>query len=310
MVSQVEANAIGLELGEQVLVSVTDFQANSPRSAQPVLGMSQIGGCREFIRAFIAKDERGLQEELKWAAYLGTAVGDHIETILGDMGFTTQKETFLTLPKSGIKVRGHMDIRGKNAVGDLKTKDGLAAVRHDGPSFKEKAQISGYLIAELQAGRVDEDATGTLIYLDRSGKTPEVFTWTTTVAQAYLILEAVEERLADVQKALASGYSQGYLRDEPESWCWAVKCPFYMACWNGYTPTEKVTHERELDAVRRYTQARDEEVNAKERKEQAREDLRGVEGITPDGTIVRWTLSARDNGTSERLDVRVATGDK
>lgn len=303
--NELEANAIGATLGQAVLSAVRDFQVNSPRSQQRTLGMSQMGGCREFIRATLAEDPRDDDVPIKWPAFVGTAVGDYIEKIMGEQGYAAQEDAVLSLDGLGIKVRGHLDFRGKNAVADLKTKDGLADVRREGPSFKEKAQISGYIIAKLQEGVLDEDGIGTLIYLDRSGKDPSVFTWTTTVPQARLILAAVEERLRDVVKALETGTTQSYLRDEPESWCWAVGCPFYRACWNGYTPTGEVKHQRELDAVRRLVQARDDEKAAKSRREQAREDLRGVEGVTPDGTIVRWTISSTESGgTSDRLDVR------
>lgn len=309
MTTDIEARAQGMEFGEMVMAGITDWQQNAPRTRQStdrVLGMSEMGGCREYIRATIAGDPKTDSGRVKWAAFLGTATGDFIENILKGMGFDTQEDVSVTLERTGVTVKGHLDLRGKNMVGDLKSKNGIEEVKRDGPSFKNKAQIAGYLMGLVQEGKIDEDGTGHLIYFDRSGGTNEIYTWSCTVEMARKILDAVEDRLVDVQNALASGLTQSYLRDEPESWCYAVDCPFYKACWDGYTPTGKIEHPRQLDAVQRLVAARAEEKAQKELREGARRDLAGVEGVTPDGTTVRWIITETPSGGySERLDVRV-----
>jgi len=315
MTSAIEANQKGFDLRDRVVEAVRLARANSERTQQSkerVLGMSDLGGCREFIRASIAGEPKDAVDGIKWAAEVGTAVGDYVERILGETGeFDVQETVVLTLPKTGIKVTGHLDeIDALNdLVADNKTVDGLADVTREGPSFKNKVQCAGYLVAGVQAGRLTEQGTAHLLYFDRSGKSSEPYVWSTNYEGALLILDAVEDRLLDVQHALATGGREGrdgrLMTDEPESWCWAIKCPFYSKCWDGYTPTGKVEHPRQLEAVRRFVQARADEKDAKERRELARKDLVGVEGITPDSTIIRWTLSqAREGQMSERLDVR------
>lgn len=294
-----------------ILDAVADWQENAPRTRQStarVLGMSELGGCREYIRASIAGEPKG-KSGLKWAAYVGTAVGDFTEGIMEGYGAKTQEDVVLTLPLTGIKVSGHTDIRLPNRVVDLKTKDKLDDVRREGPPFKNKVQIAGYLLANLESGLVDEDATGHLVYLDRSGVQAEAYVWSTTVDQARLILETAEERLLDVQHALATATRNGrdghLMTDEPESWCFHVQCPFYQACWAGHRPTGTVEHPRELDAVRRMLEAKADEKNALSRRAQAKEDLRGVEGVTPDGTMVKWTITTNPSGGfTEKLEVR------
>jgi hypothetical protein len=307
--TQAEAVKRGLKVGENILEAIADYQTNAPRTQQStarILGMSEMAGCREYIRATIAGDPKKYNDPLKWAAFVGTAVGEQVEMILEGYGYQTQQDVQVVLPRTGITVKGHLDARRPGVTIDLKTRDGLAEVRREGPPFKEKAQISGYLVGDVQAGVHDKDAVGVLVYLDRSGKTPETFTWSVTYEQALEILDAVEDRLIEVQHALAGGVSQGYLRDEPESYCYAIGCPFYNACWDGYTPTDKIEHPREIEAVTKFVEARDQQKDAGERREQYREDLRGVEGVTPDGTIVRWTVSHTESGgLTERLDVRV-----
>lgn len=318
MVTQVEADAKGNALGQRIVQAIIDARNNSARTKQAtarVLGMSDLGGCREYIRATIAGEPKGPQQQIKWAAEVGTAVGDHVESILQEHGFDTQETVVLTLPRTGIKVTGHLDEVDvdHDLIADNKTVDGLADVMRDGPSFKNKVQISGYLVAAVQARRLTEEATGHLVYYDRSGKEPEPFVWSTTYQNALMILDAAEERLFDVQHALSTGSREGrdgrLMTDEPESWCWAVQCPFYAKCWAGYTPTGEIKHPRQLDDVRKFLRARKDQTDAVRRRDLAREALRGVEGIVAEGphkgTVVRWTVSTTETGrVADRLEVR------
>lgn len=286
--------------------------ARSQQSSQRVLGMSDLGGCREFIRATLAGDPKKDWDTVKWGAEWGTAIGDHVETILQQEGWETQGTVSLTLPRTGIVVTGHLDEidTEKDEIADNKTVDGTADVRRDGPSDKNMVQISGYLVAAVQAKKLTEEAVGHLIYFDRAGKEPP-YTWTVNYSMALVILDWVEERLLDVSHALERGSRedrQGRLMtDEPESWCSAIGCPFYDACYAGYTPTGRIEHPRQLEAVARFIAARDDEKDAMARRRSVRSDLQGVEGIVEHGpykgTIVRWTLS--DGGRSDRLDVRL-----
>jgi len=312
-VDREQANKIGFAIGEMILDALTDWQVNAPRSLQSkarVLGMSEMGGCREYIRASIAGEPKQVQTTIKFPAFIGTALGDIIESIIGQHDeAVTQEDAQVTLPITGITVRGHLDIRLPNRIIDLKTKDKLNDVRREGPSFKERAQISGYLIGKHQEGLVDDEATGHLVYLDRSGNQAETFVWTVTVPEAREILEQVEDRLLDVQHALATGSREGrdgrLMTDEPESWCYHVQCPFYQACWAGHQPTGVIEHPRELETLRRLLQAKADKKDAEAREAEARRQLEGVEGRAPDGTTVKWIITENPTGGyASRLDVR------
>lgn len=318
MTSLIEAQKKGAILQKRIVDAIASARENSARTQQSkarVLGMSDLGGCREFIRATIAGEPRGPVPSLKWAAEVGTAIGDHVEGILGFNGFQTQETVVLKLPRTGIEVTGHLDEKDvvDDSILDNKTVDGLADVMREGPSFKNKVQISGYLVAEVQTGGLTPEATGHLVYFDRSGKQGEPYVWSLTYEMALQILDAAEERLLDVQHALATGTRNGrdgrLMTDEPESWCRAIQCPFYAACWDGYQPTGDITHEREIDAVRRRLAALADVKDATSRSESAKQDLRGVEGVVKEGphkgTVVKWTISDMGNGRmSERLEVR------
>lgn len=300
------ADERGTELGVMVMEAIADWQTNAPRTQQStkrILGMSEMGACREYIRATIAGDIKQPGRELKWPAFVGTALGDFIENILGSYGFVTQQDVTVTLPRTGITIRGHLDARTKNAVIDLKTRNGLEAVRRDGPPFKEQAQISGYLVGCVQEGTLDKGSTGHLLYLDRSGSDDSTYVWSVDYEAALAILDKVEDRLMEVQQSIATATHA--TRDEPESWCYNVQCPFYSQCWEGYTPTTALDHPREMAAVMQFIESRDKRDEYTALAKQDREALRGVEGVMPDGTVVRWTISKYEGGVGDRLDVRV-----
>lgn len=318
MTTPLEADAKGIAVRDSIVQSIIDARTNSARSQQSkqrVLGMSDLGGCREYIRATIAGEPKAEKVRLAWPAEVGTAVGDHVEKILAADGWDTQETVTVTLPKTGVVVTGHLDEVSVDfdCIVDNKTVNGLADVIRDGPSFKNKVQISGYLLAAIQAKRLTTDGTGHLVYFDRSGADPLPYVWSTTYENALLILEAAENRLLDVQHALAQGSREardGHLMtDEPESWCYAVQCPFYAACWAGYTPTGAIEHPRQIAAVQKYVEHRANAVTENKLKDAAREDLQGVEGIVAsgplEGTVVRWTISTTQTGRpTDRLDVR------
>lgn len=311
------ASELGDMLGGLVWETIKQAQLNAPRTLQSenrTLGMSDLGACREYIRATIAGDERWPGEELKLSAYVGTATGDKIED---DMKaalahVATQRRVTLEIEVDGQKIRvtGSADLlfiepyQGMPpGVLDIKSVDGIANVVREGPSFKQKVQISGYLLASIQQGVLPADALGVLWFFDRSGKDRTYWTWTVTPAQAQQLVDTAAERLSEVSAALASGRHAP--RDEPESWCWHVQCPFYQSCWAGYQPSGAIESERELDAVRRYTEARRDQKDVVKRLDVAKTDLQNVEGVTPDGTTVTWIVAANN---SRRIDVREPKG--
>lgn len=286
--------------------------ANDQRRAEHhVLGMSALGGCREYVRASITSEVIAVTEsDLKWAAMVGTMLGDAVEAIAErDLGGLTQVRLVLDLDVGDIviQVAGTADLLFPEpppgeppAVVDLKTAAELYTVRREGPKFGYRAQIAGYLVAAVKMGLLPEDAVGELVFFDRSGKDSTTHSWRVTLEDAHRILEAASERLVAVAHAIDTG--QQAPRDEDPSWCAAVGCPFYQGCWGDGTALEKIEDERSLDAVRRYKEARDEVKAATARRDTARDDLLKVAGVTTEGTRVSWTESARGTLTISVVD--------
>jgi len=298
----------GRAVGDAIIGLLIQHENDKPRSKQKALGMSSLGGCREFIRATIAGDPRQDSEKWKLEAMVGTAVGDYFEQALeaGDEGVTAQAFIMVEF-KSGLRAGGSVDLLTKTSVIDLKTRDGLGDVRREGPPFKNKAQIFGYLQGAIQEGKLPADGVGHLVYIDRSGKDKTVYVWSLQAGTPEY--EAIEQelmnRLHDVAMAITTGSSQGYLRDEPMQWCKLVECPFRDACWAGYEPETAITHPKIIESVKKYQIARADAKDAESRKAHARQELIGSEGLTPDGTQVRWATRANDKGTvTSMLTVR------
>lgn len=300
------------QIGDDVYAALTEYQNSFARNKQTYLGMSSLGGCREYIRATIAGDAHGEPNgPLKWAAFVGTAVGDAVEKGLEQTrGAKTQHRTTVTLP-SGIEVSGSTDaVLYEKRLLDFKTVNGFDDIIKDGPSVKYRVQVSGYLWGFIQAGQLPKDSTAHLVYLDRSGKNPHPYVWSCTAEEAWGWLEHADQRLADVTQALQTGEEAGALRDEPESWCWYTGCPFYSNCWAGYQPTEQITAERHIAAMRKYDEARALAQSAKRMQDEAKRELGGFEPAEPvtgytDDYLLQWTLfESRQGVVMRRIDLR------
>lgn len=295
-----------------VMGSIERMQIAHPRTQQVRLGPSDLGGCRELIRAKITGDIHTNGEPMpgvKWAAFVGTAVGDFIEKAVGDHGGAdTQVNLTCTLP-SGIKVTGNCDILlpNRGGVADLKGKDGLDEVLREGSSLEYKIQISAYLIGAHQAGLVDDDAVGVLIYYDRSGKNKQVITDAYTIEEARGWIDVAQERLDTIADAIAKG--EHAPRDWDESRCFYWGCPMYNACWRGTQPDEAITDPVLIRAIHQYDEARELKKSAEKLIGNAKQELGAWEEEpvrgTIDGFTLDWKLRAGPQGTVNRqIDLR------
>lgn len=310
----VEVAEFGQSLGDGIHEAMVQYQNNAARTQQAtarVLGMSDLGGCREFIRATVAGEPRDSKVNLKWAAAVGTAVGDWVENAIEAMfpEAVTQETITLDLKVKDdlvVHITGHLDARiGRTAIVDIKTKNGLAEVRRQGASWENLVQVSGYLVGSHQMGIVDDDASAHLVYLDRAGSDTIPHVVSIPMERALSILEANSERLQDVATALATGRTAP--RDKPESWCFNVGCPFYKLCWTGYEPTDIIEHADELKAVEEFVEARAKVNEWTSIRLAKRAALKGIEGVTTGldkEYVVRWSVTAGERAESEKLEVR------
>lgn len=318
----------GRAVAKKLMAATAYAQQNAPRSLQSeqrVLGMSELGGCREYIRASLAGDPKTDLEKIKWPAYVGTALGDKLENDLVGLPdelirASNQGTVQVKLRRTGITVQGHYDLVVMDVLGDgvddvidFKSKDGTTDIRSTGPKFKELVQVSGYLIALVQQGVLEATAYGHLMYVDRSGREPEWFSYSVSYQEAVAYLDAAEDRIIEIAHAIDSGITQEFLRDEPESWCFNVGCPFYAGCWSGaeYNPTDPIEHPELLRAMDLYAEGRDLGVLAEEKKRTAKSILNPESAVadpeTGDapgrvrGRSEKWILNWTDKPYGDRI---------
>lgn len=288
-----------MTLSEDLLGAMVLHEAERPRNSQITLGPSDLGGCREFIRNVLAGAPQ--QESGSWptAAVVGTLLGDYMETAAEKyLDALTQQPVTTTLP-NGLVVSGTADMifPSRNQLADCKSKDGLANVIREGASLENKIQVSIYTLGLVQAGVLTEGAEAVLVYVDRSGEEQTLHEVVLSWEQILAYIDVVVDRLNDVldaQEHIDAGeveYARA-LRDKTPPFCYSerVLCPFRDLCWKGseWVPDEQITDPSTLDVIARYRQARTDESDARTRRAQLKEELRGVSGMTPDGFSVTW----------------------
>jgi hypothetical protein len=288
-----------LTLGEDLLQAMVRTENEKPRNLQITLGPSDLGGCREYIRNVLAGAPQ--QESPGWptAAVVGTLVGDYMEAAAAKyLGAITQRSVTTRLP-NGLVVTGTADMifPERNQLADCKTKDGLAGVKHEGPSLENLIQVSIYTLGLVQEGVLTEGAEAVLVYVDRSGESQTLYEVTIDWDQIQYFIDLCVARLDDVVEAQAHidagelEYARS-LRDKTPPFCYSerVLCPFRDLCWKGseWVPDETITDPDQIEAVARYVEARKDESDAKSRRAELKEKLRGVSGLTPEGYAVTW----------------------
>jgi hypothetical protein len=261
--------------------------ARSQQSAARLIGPSEVGGCRAYLARVIADVPFDEMDDIKFAAFIGTAVGDRLEHAIAATvpGARTQVPVQTRLD-SGLMVAGTADVVLPDQVWDFKTVDGLEAIRRTGPSFKQRVQITIYLLGLIQAGELPPDATWALVYIDRSGKDDIPVVYEGGIDDD--IMAAIDQRLEDVIYAVQYDLNSAP-RDEPFDWCMKV-CPFFYSCRGAdqHLVSGLIEDEDTLTAIKLYEQGKAEEKVGKQLADEAKEMLRGRSGST--GTVeLSWT---------------------
>lgn len=263
--------------------------ARAQQSAERLIGPSEVGGCRAYLAHMIAGtpiDED--YDDIKWAAFIGTAVGDDLERGLADMfdDVRTQVPLTATLP-SGLQVSGNCDIVIiGDGIYDLKSKDGLALVRRTPPSLQYTIQANIYLKGAIEKGLVPPDGTWNLVYVDRSGKDDQPHVVTGTLDPD--VLAVADARLEDALYAAEHNLDDAP-RDMPMDFCLGY-CPFVSSCRgkDEHQVEGLITDPDLLAAAQGYRDGLAMEKEGAKLKSESKAVLTGISGSTGEYEI-SWT---------------------
>lgn len=305
--------APGLDLAFMIRDAIAQHSMNSARSQQSaarLIGPSEVGGCRAYLARVVADvpfDD--MSHDVKWAAFIGTAIGDHIEAaVVAEYPEVRRQVPVQATFPSGLAISGNADIviPGRGVL-DIKSVDGLETVRRAGPSFQQLAQIMTYLLGLIQGGHLPPDATWSLVFVDRSGSDDMPVVFEGTLDQD--VIAMIDSRLEDVVYAVEHDLNSAP-RDQPYDWCVKV-CPMFSKCRGAdeHIVTGLIESEEHLQAVKLYAEGQSMSKAGKALMEESKKTLAGVSGST--GVVeVSWThvddtpIAAHVRAGYDRLTLR------
>jgi PD-(D/E)XK nuclease superfamily len=311
-----------------LIAEASEATERSLYAAERKIGVSDIGGCREYARRLIVDEPFTDPRDSFMPAFMGTAFGKEFEEAFKRRHPDAETQLSITVPLKvevvshdgtqylQLHLPGHPDIVIGNTVIDGKTKDGLDVVRKEAEKEdglkQNKFQLTLYAHALIEMGKIDKDATLALVYYDRSGKEEEPFVVEWKFDEA--ILDEAQRWLSDVFYAVmyesGDGADTRHLKDKPRTFCQSY-CPYFTACRGPETDVEGLLEEPDiLAAIEVYDEAKRDAAEAERRKKSAAAALTGISGHTVDGLTLRWihinesVIPSTTRRAHERIDLR------
>jgi hypothetical protein len=274
------------------------------------LGVSDIGTCHEYVRRMILGLPWTDEQENFAAAFVGTAVGEHVEraikVVFGDE-VTIQRKVVVHLLVRGytLDLPGTADIIvSPDGLLDVKTKDGLGVVRRTGLTQQQVFQLVLYAAALIQEGVLPENPMIGCAFVDRSGREPDPYVFGFQYSER--LLQDAIDWIGDV--IYASENDEVAQKDPPRPWCFMC-CPYASDCRGGDTDVEGLLVDPVIkDAVAVYTESNALIRQAEKDKKSALSVLEGISGSTGEHTV-RWIeIGASDvaftRSAHKRIDIR------
>lgn len=288
--------------------NATEATARSRQAQRRVIGVSNLGHCRQFLKYMIL-DQPDTDTVDKTPAFIGTVLGDAIEEQIAKdhPDWLIQTELEFPLPSGG-HVKGHSDvIIPASAAGtveeweasqagdydgppvylqsvlDGKSKAELETIKKYGQTLQQKYQLHAYARAAIEAGHLDPSKPIMVgnVFFDRSGRDVVPY----GIFQVYdeSVIYEIDEWVSDVTYAVT--HDEEAPRDKPRDFCVRF-CPFFTVCrGTEEAPTGLIEDENIIQAVGLYAEGAELESRGKKLKKLAKEGMEGVEGNTGEYTI-------------------------
>lgn len=219
----------------KAIQAMTNNTERSLQASARKIGVSELGFCSEKLRRIL--DGQTAEERDKTKAFVGTALGDHIEQAIcaAYPNVIRQSEVTITLvgDQGTFSIGGHPDIvMPSGFLLDVKTVNGLRIVQRTGPSQQQQFQRHCYAKAAHQAGMfgdlpLDQVQVGN-VWFDRAAEEVEPYVQMEPYDER--VVEAATQWLDDVVYAFRNGEEA---RKEPPIAMCAKTCGFYLDCRAG-----------------------------------------------------------------------------
>ena len=267
-----------MKIDEMLMKALTSYDNNRARSQQVEIGVSQIGGCRAQVW-FQLNNEPRVNETLKLPAMMGTAIHNMIEKALADDWNEFEMER--AVEYNGLK--GHIDlyIPSAGAVVDWKTTK-LRNLDYF-PSTQQRWQVQLYAYLLEQNG--EKPQTVTLVGIPRDGDERHIKIHTEEYNRE-IALEGLAW-LEDVKSRTTAPDGERYAAQFCQHYC-----PYFGASCGGKgkaETAETIDDEVIISAAQRYIELDGEIKRLTAEKDGAKAALENVEGVTPDGTLIKWS---------------------
>lgn len=218
-------------LEQRLLEAVIADRNAQPRSQQLQIGPSEVGGCRELLRAGLFEPPAEAEPETNWAAaaHVGQVMGADLERIFGERVNALLQQRYSTMfGMFGISISGGADLTflDGDQISDLKSIDDMGSTLYD---LNRDAQAIETLLSIYREGLLFakniETADGgyelTGVVLDKVAKLSnyiQIAIYVMGAMQAGIISEHGTGRLVFYDR---SGNYQGFVAAViPTEWVW------------------------------------------------------------------------------------------
>jgi CRISPR/Cas system-associated exonuclease Cas4 (RecB family) len=271
-----------MEIETMLMKALTAYDASRERSLQKEVGVSQIGGCRKQVWLQIQGTPKE-NETIKLPSLMGTAIHKMIEEAISNGDISGDYELEQEVEWDGLK--GHIDlyIPSVGAVVDWKTTKKSSLTYF--PSTQQRWQVQLYAYLLEKNGKTPQ--TVTLVAIPRDGDERHIKTHTEEY-NPFVAIEALQW-LNEVKAQNEAPAPEKYAAQ----WCQHF-CSYYGTACGGIEgkvdTAEIIEDEKIIFAAEQYLELDRQIKTLTAQKDSAKEVLENVNGSTPSGIQVSWTV--------------------
>jgi hypothetical protein len=268
-----------MSIKETLINKLTEQDKTRPRSIQTQVGVSEIGGCATRVWHKVNGTEVTNPDTLRLAAIMGTALHSMIEEV-----FTPDPRFKVETEVSVGDILGHIDLidTETNTIWDWKTTTKNSLAYFGSKQQMLQVQLYGWLANQ---NGIKIDRVG-LVAIARDGNESDI----TELSWAYdeqLALEAVEKYHA------IKGQFEPPAPEKDAKFC-ANYCPFFGACTGVVdpTPADVISNIEIATLAEDYVTIAAKVKELQAQQDYIKEQLDGTTGVTPTGTVIKWSQVA------------------